>query len=275
MKCKYCGGDVTLSDHFCPHCGRPVDQAQRHQTEMRQYEAEFEETKKEAIDKIAVSSGGGTAVGIRLAVIVALIAGIVWMMVYFEPYNANERMEKRNAAKNYNEYVEQMETYLADRDYIALSVFSSQHQLDYNDDYKLYREILYGANDYKSVYKGILEAAFATKDTTNMYYASELSKNLNRFYDQIKNDSMQRYAEDPDKTAAVYSEMEEELQVLLKKYIGLTEEEAKSLRDLSRSRRTVLIEQKLDEKIVSATGKGLSQMKKEELPAIGSSQEDK
>ena len=43
MKCKYCGGDVTLDDHFCPHCGRPVDQSQRHHQEMKQYETEFEE----------------------------------------------------------------------------------------------------------------------------------------------------------------------------------------------------------------------------------------
>ena len=46
MKCKYCGGDVSLDDHFCQHCGRPVDQAQRHQKEMEQFETEFEETKK-------------------------------------------------------------------------------------------------------------------------------------------------------------------------------------------------------------------------------------
>ena len=48
MKCKYCGGDVTLNDHFCPNCGRPVDQAQRHQKEMREYETEFEETKQQS-----------------------------------------------------------------------------------------------------------------------------------------------------------------------------------------------------------------------------------
>ena len=61
MKCKYCGGDVTLDDHFCPHCGRPVDQSQRHHQEMKQYETEFEETRQEALEKISVSSGGGTA----------------------------------------------------------------------------------------------------------------------------------------------------------------------------------------------------------------------
>ena len=56
MKCKYCGGDVSLDDHFCQHCGRPVDQAQRHRMEMEQYETEFEETKQEALEKI-ISDG--------------------------------------------------------------------------------------------------------------------------------------------------------------------------------------------------------------------------
>ena len=79
MKCKYCGGDVTLDDHFCPHCGRPVDQSQRHHQEMKQYETEFEETRQEALEKISVSSGGGTAVGIRLAAIIVLVIALIFV----------------------------------------------------------------------------------------------------------------------------------------------------------------------------------------------------
>ena len=95
MKCKYCGGDVTLNDHFCPHCGRPVDQAIRHQKEMREYETEFEETKQEAINKISVSSAGGTAVGIRLAMIVALTIAFIWMLISLNSYDINERKERK------------------------------------------------------------------------------------------------------------------------------------------------------------------------------------
>ena len=146
MKCKYCGGDVTLQDHFCPHCGRPVDQAIRHQKEMREYETEFEATKREAINKISVSSGGGTAVGIRLAIIVALIAALIWMLINLNAYDINDRKEKKLANANYDAYVEQIEQYIADTEFMALSRFADKHRLDMNDKYKQYRDIFYASS---------------------------------------------------------------------------------------------------------------------------------
>lgn len=273
MKCKYCGGDVTLNDHFCPHCGRPVDQAQRHQREMRQYETEFEETKQEAIDKISVSSGGGTAVGIRLAVIVALVAALITSAATLNPYAYNERKMKKEAAKNYDSYVAQIETYLSDRDYVALDAFANKHDLDFNDQYKPYRSIFYASGYYRNIYKGILEVAFVAKDTSNMYYAGELSKNVNTFYEELTRTYYDE-SEDISKVEGVHAEMEADLQILLQKYLGLTAEETASMKALSKSKRTVMIEQAIDERLVSVTGMGLQQMQTTELPQIGATLEE-
>ena len=165
MKCKYCGGDVTLNDHFCPSCGRPVDQAQRHQKEMREYETEFEETKQQAMNELAANSGGGTAVGIRLFIIAALVVLLFWMFINLDGYNMNQKREKKAANKNYEAYVEQIEQYLADRDYTQLSVFVDKHELDMNDKYDDFRWIFYGARDYKNIFEALLETAYIGKDT--------------------------------------------------------------------------------------------------------------
>ena len=257
MKCKYCGGDVTLNDHFCPNCGRPVDQAQRHQKEMREYETEFEETKQQAMNELAANSGGGTAVGIRLFIIAALVVLLFWMFINLDGYNMNQKREKKAANKNYEAYVEQIEQYLADRDYTQLSVFVDKHELDMNDKYDDFR----------------LETAYIGKDTRDLYYAERLSDYVNQFYEDILSDSYTRLSEDPGKTEAVYNEMEADLAVLLQKYLSLTKEETDSMRGLTKSRRTVLIEQALDEKIVSVTGVGLSEMNKVELPEVEAAQE--
>ena len=273
MKCKYCGGDVTLNDHFCPNCGRPVDQAQRHQKEMREYEKEFEETKQQAMNKLAANSGGGTAVGIRLAIIAALVFLLFWMVINLDSYNMNQKREKKAAAKNYEAYVEQIDQYLADRDYTQLAVFANKHELDMNDKYEDYRYIFYAASDYKNIFEGLLETAYIGKDTRNLYYAERLSDHINRFYENILSDSYTRFPENSEKTEAAYSEMEADLAVLLQKYLHLTKEETDSLRELTKSRRTVLIEQALDQKIVSVTGVGLSEMNKVELPEVENVQE--
>lgn len=273
MKCKYCGGDVTLQDHFCPHCGRPVDQALRHQKEMREYETEFEETKREAIDKISVSSGGGTAVGIRLAIIVALTIAFIWMLINLNSYDINQRKEKKLANANYDAYVEQIEQYIADRDFVALSRFEDKHNLDWNDKYKEYRDIFYAASSYEYIYRGILETAFLLKDARNLYYAENLSENVNRFYEQILSDRSAYSDADPEKTEAAYNEMEQDMLALLQNYLHISKEDADSMRELSKSRRKVLIEQALDARIVGITGVGLSEMKAAELPELQPAQE--
>ena len=273
MKCKYCGGDVTLQDHFCPHCGRPVDQAIRHQKEMREYETEFEETKREAINKISVSSGGGTAVGIRLAIIVALTIALIWMLINLNSYDINQRKEKRLANANYDAYVEQIEQYIADRDFVALSRFEDKHNLDWNDKYKEYRDIFYAASSYEYIYRGILETAFLLKDARSLYYAENLSENVNRFYEQILSDRSTYSDADPEKTEAAYNEMEQDMLTLLQKYLHISKEDADSMRELSKSRRKVLIEQALDARIVGITGVGLSEMKAAELPELQPAQE--
>ena len=60
--------------------------------------------------------------------------------------------------------------------------------------------------------------------------------------------------------------MEEELGVLLRRYLKLSDGEAASLKELSKSRRTVLIEQALDKVIMERTGTGLNGFHGAELP---------
>ena len=257
MKCKYCGGDVSLDDHFCQHCGRPVDQAQRHQMEMEQYEAEFEETKQEALEKISVASGGGYPVGIRLAIIGALIAALVFMFANFDPYTVNERKEQRAAKKNYDAYIAQMEDYLGNRDYATFSAFCRKHQLDYNKDYRNYRTIINAAMYYNSIYRALQELAFMTRDRADRgYYVKELSKYVNNFYEGVGDDRYLDKEEDPERVREVTGEMEEDLKVLFERYLGLSKEEADSLRELTQSKRTVLIEQALDKTLSDLTGNG-------------------
>jgi hypothetical protein len=83
----------------------------RHKQEMEQYETEFEETKQEALEKISVSSGGGTAVGIRLAAIIVLVVAIITAFIQLDPYYAAERRAARDVKKHYAEYRQKVPRY--------------------------------------------------------------------------------------------------------------------------------------------------------------------
>ena len=111
------------------------------------------------------------------------------------------------------------------------------------------------------------------KDARSLYYAENLSENVNRFYEQILSDRSTYSDADPEKTEAAYNEMEQDMLTLLQKYLHISKEDADSMRELSKSRRKVLIEQALDARIVGITGVGLSEMKAAELPELQPAQE--
>lgn len=45
MKCKYCGGEISLEDVKCPYCGRENEEAVQHIKDMQYYQGEFEKAK--------------------------------------------------------------------------------------------------------------------------------------------------------------------------------------------------------------------------------------
>ena len=259
MKCKYCGGDVTLDDHFCPNCGRPVDQSMRHKQEMEQYETEFAETKQEALEKISVSSGGGTAVGIRLAAIIVLVVAIITAFIQLDPYYAAERRAARDVKKHYAEYKEDVDTFLKDRDYVALESFINVHDLDNTEQFREYSEIFSAVGTYTRIYQGLQQLAFSDRDTTYLYYLQTLRRHYNDFYETM-NGRHYTWTEDIEKTEAAVAGMEADLAVLVQKYLGLTKEETDSLRNLSDSKRVVLLESAIDEKLTQKAGISLSEI---------------
>ena len=51
MKCKYCGGNLTLEQAYCPHCGRPNEEAAQHVKDMEHYQ-DFVQNRLGVIDAI-------------------------------------------------------------------------------------------------------------------------------------------------------------------------------------------------------------------------------
>jgi hypothetical protein len=237
-----------------------VDQSQRHQREMEQYETEFEETKQEALEKISVSSGGGTAVGIRLATIVVLVISIFAAAVLLDPYEAAERRAARDVKKHFAEYTQEVETFLENRDYGALNAFIDLHDLRSNDQFREYSEIFTAAEYYMRIYQGMMELAFIDADTENLYDVKNMSRNYNSFYETAFPKRHYSWIENPEKIEAVSTQMEEDLAILAQRYLGLTKEETDSLKGLSDSRRTVIIEQAIDKKLSQNAGTSLSEI---------------
>ena len=85
----------------------------------------------------------------------------------------------------------------------------------------------------------------------------ELSNYINNFYESVGGDRYMDKEEDPERVQEVTGEMGADLEVLLQRYLGLSKEETDSLQELTKSKRTVLIEQALDKTLSDLVGSGV------------------
>ena len=169
------------------------------------------------------------------------------------------RRAAKDVRKHFAEYKEDVDTFLADRDYLALDSFISVHDLYDNKQFREYSEIFSAVGNYTRIYQGLQQLAFSNRDTNYLYSLQTLSRNYNDFYEAM-NGRHYSWTEDIEKTEAAVAEMEADLAVLVQKYLGLTKEETDSLRGLSDTKRVILLESAIDEKLTQKAGISLSEI---------------
>ena len=78
MKCKHCGGNLSLEDAFCPHCGQPNEDARQHVADMERYQDNFEDT-REDVYTVTRKFSGMTARAVIIAGLTVLFLVIFLM----------------------------------------------------------------------------------------------------------------------------------------------------------------------------------------------------
>ena len=251
MKCQYCGGDISLEDRICPHCGRLQENAVRHDEEMKRYEAAFEDTRNEVLARSSQSARG---IGVRLLVILVLLGGAIYLFAHSSSWSVRSARREREANANVALFTERIEQYLEERDYEGLNSFSDYYMLTYNDNYKKYYTILWACDRYANVCESLM--AFVYLDPQKKaageldYRAKQLPEYISLYFEATNpEDYSWNTRIDKELTEEVIAAMDEDLAGLLTAHLGIPAEQARTMRELSEGRRTVLIEEAEDARI--------------------------
>ncbi len=242
MKCPNCGGTLSLEDKYCPFCGSKNELAFQHAQDMAHYRADYEQTKREVI----AGQHRLSAVMVRVIVLVALIIciGITLALLNNGVYSIQRSRRSRESEKNIAEYTQIMDQYLADQDYIRFAAFCDSHELTYLDAYDVYSPTIYAANMYCNCISDMLVIKTPGPYTDPSRYLNYLTDALADFY---QDRSEYYYGDNEDEALALYDTsfagMKRQLERCLVTYMGLTEEEARSLEGLSKAKRAVLLEE--------------------------------
>ena len=149
MKCKYCGGNLTLEQAYCPHCGRPNEEAAQHVKDMEHYKSNFEDTKSDVYE---VAEKNTEIMSHMIIITVLVILCVVVFVVSARSWSIHRGLLQFDAGIRQSSYMKQMEQYLEDEDYIGLSAFCDRHYIrpySSNNNYEKY-QLHPVDNDYRA-----------------------------------------------------------------------------------------------------------------------------
>ena len=242
MKCKYCGGNISLEMAYCPYCGKPNEHAMRHAKEMQEYQEVYEQTRNDVQEKAHRFTG----TTVRVIVIALLVLVIVGLLVLAGNGYALKRAWKQNQAeKHAQEMMAQMDAYLEEEDFIAFTSFCEENYIDtYETVFEAYVPVDRAARSFSYVYMQIMRIACPPTYAEQDSQISVLAEQLNYFYEALDMTQYEYYENiDEEKAQVAFAAMEEKVNVLLMSYCGLTKEEAESLKGMSEAQRAVTIEE--------------------------------
>lgn len=149
MKCKYCGGNLTLEQAYCPHCGRPNEEAAQHVKDMEHYKSNFEDTKSDVYE---VAEKNTEIMSHMIIITVLVILCVVVFVVSARSWSIHRGLLQFDAGIRQSSYMKQMEQYLEDEDYIGLSAFCDRHYIrpySSNNNYEKYQLLMEASGAYR------------------------------------------------------------------------------------------------------------------------------
>lgn len=244
MKCDHCGGNLTLEDLACPYCGKENPHAKQHISDMKRYNRDFSNTRSEVYSVVNRYSG----IAVRSVIIVVLlIAILVAGIVSSESYSIKRHMEQANSARHVEEYMEIMDAYLAEEDYLSFKAFCEAHYIDgFEDSYTKYRPIILTTNQYSTICYHLMRIITAEDRESQERYLGYMADSIEYFYKYMDIDQFQYYdGAVCEENVQMLQRIEENLQALFRSYFGLSAEEAAGFGELSQAKRIVLLEERL------------------------------
>ena len=219
---------------------------------MEKFEGEFNKVKSD-VYRDAKSHSKLLARCIILGVLI--LASIFVIVLGSKMWSFDRQSLKKDAKKNSAKNIELMDEYLENRDYMGLDVFAEEKVINssVSEDYAPYTRVLRMAAEYRIICEWAMRYSFGQIYSLDDREIQRVIEYINYFYSYYA--STTSIDSETEHTTHYCDRMLEDMESVLVGYYGLTIEEAKSLAQLSASRRGVVVEEALWRKIEADNAK--------------------
>lgn len=248
MKCEFCGGNISIDEAFCTHCGKPNKYHASHRADMDDYEKRFSKTQ----DEVTETAGRFTVKTFWIsfiAVLVALILGEVILLLNVD--DINYTLEKKRNAKNAAAIAAELGRLEDEGKYRELGDYYNKYWVSGSNnptfEYNIVSDV---ANSYSNITGSMMD--IVSRDNISYQTPYDIAQKINRYLEQMYS----YIKEAPEKTSNVaYSEkhisscldMIEECHKYLSVYLGIPFETVESFMDISSKERFNILEEYITE----------------------------
>ncbi|MCR4650878.1 MAG: hypothetical protein K5662_03895 [Lachnospiraceae bacterium] len=223
MKCRSCGGEISLTDKVCPYCGRPLEETIRHRSDMEKYNKENEKAKA----RTGKAASENLPIVISVLIMLVLIIGIgVSRYIIAEAYHFRSDALRKESKERYEEYEPIISDYLNEGDYTGFAAFINAHNIaTYDTPYNRLDLLNDMAKEYTKVVNSV-ECACLVGEEAKQYLSEDEVYSCRMAIESF-------YQEYNDKKAAIEKDayrdhivdMEARVGLIMEIYLGMDAEE--------------------------------------------------
>lgn len=230
MKCSNCGHDISRRAVFCSNCG-----------------AEIKENYKAVDDAIIDSASRVNTKILRiLSIILALLLAIGLVVTAFVSFGYKKYHRYDSDEKYALSHIDELRDIIAAGDYYEIDRYYMNHGIYFSydkDKAEHYNSIGYSASSMKSIINVAMDIQF-----DNNKYGSTGSSMAN-YYSNIRNNiESSREYNDGLLAKEFFDNLESDLNMILKVYFGVTDDELEYLKNGSVAENTILFDSIIKEK---------------------------
>lgn len=246
MKCEYCGNNLGIEDAVCPYCGKENRFAKMHTKDMRKYNADYASTREEVISNSRRFNSMTVRITI-IAVLIAMIAGL--MLALSHSYDIRYSREEREVAAHAARYRSEVRSLMDDRDYLGVCYYLQYHRISYSDALPEFYMVYNASYSYYSLMEYMNMLLSEDSYLSDEEVIETIAGIVERIYDCSEPESdyeREKYYSVEENNEYIKA-LTEHTEVIVQGYFGLSDEELKEFRGLSKAKKQLMLEKRWED----------------------------